>query len=143
MNKTRSIKEKEIQNKWLIIDAKGVRLGKLSTIVASLLMGKKKVNNTTNLFCGDRVAIINAKLVDLNKTTESKKTYSWHSGYPGGINTKTIKELLERRPDYVFKRAVRGMLPKNRMGRKMLSNLRVFADSNHDLEAQKPEYVKI
>lgn len=142
-NTTRAIKEKEVINKWVLIDAKGVRFGKLTVKIAKLLMGKDKVGQADHLFIGDRVCIINASKVDLNKTTESKKTYSWHSDYPGGLTTKPITELLASRPDFVIRKAVWGMLPKNKMGRRMLKNLRVFANDQHDLDAQKPEIVKI
>lgn len=143
MNKTRSIKAKEIKNDWMLVDAKNVRLGKVATVVSKLLMGKDKVYKTDNMFSGDRVVVINASLVDLNDTTRNKKTYSWHSNYPGGFKTKTILELLAKRPDYVIRQAVWGMLPKNRMGRRMLKNLRVFAAKEHDLEAQQPTVIKI
>lgn len=143
MNKTRSIKLKEINNKWMLIDASKLRLGKLATITSKLLMGKEKVARADNLFTGDRVLVINASKVELNDTTKAKKTYSRHSGFPGGLKTKTITELLEKRPEYVIRQAVWGMLPKNRMGRRMLRNLKVVAGDKHELEAQQPEIVKI
>jgi large subunit ribosomal protein L13 len=143
MNKTRSIKEKELKNEWMLVDAKNVRLGKLATIVSKLLMGKDKVYKADNLFCGDRVIVINASLMDFNDTTRNKKMYYRHSNYPGGFKVRTLEQMMEKKPDYVVRQAVWGMLPKNKMGRRMLRNLKVFADAKHDLEAQQPIAVKI
>lgn len=143
MNKTRSIKESELKNEWMLVDAKNVRLGKLASVVSGILMGKNKVFKADNLFCGDRVVVINASFMDFNDTTRNKKMYYRHSNYPGGFNVRTLEQMMEKRPDYVVRQAVWGMLPKNKMGRRMLRNLRVFADAKHDLDAQQPIAVKI
>lgn len=143
MNKTRSIKESELKNDWMLVDANKVRLGKLATIVSKILMGKDKVYKADNLFCGDRVVVVNASLMDFNDTTRNKKMYYRHSNYPGGFKERTLEQMMQKRPDYVVRQAVWGMLPKNKMGRRMLRNLRVFADAKHDLVAQQPIAVKI
>lgn len=142
-NKTRSIKGAEIVKKWMIIDATGVRLGKLANKVATLLMGKHKVTHVNYLDCGDNVIIINASKVEINQTAIDQKRYYWHTGFPGGIKSRSIVDLLEKKPEYVMKEAVWGMLPKNRMGRKMLSNMRVFAGSEHNMTAQQPEVITV
>ena len=142
-NTTRAIKEKELVNKWVVIDAKGVRFGKLTVKIATLLMGKDKVEQADHLFIGDRVCVINAGKVDLNKTTESKKTYSWHSDFPGGLTTKPITELLASRPDYVIRKAVWGMLPKNSLGRQMLTKLKVYPGKEHPHQAQQPKAIEL
>jgi large subunit ribosomal protein L13 len=113
--KTRSIKESEINKKWLLIDAKDVRLGKLATKCASLLMGKHKVANADYLDAGDNLVVINAGKVELHRRKESKKLYYTHSNYPGGLKVKTFAELKEKNPAYIIKEAVWGMLPKNHM----------------------------
>lgn len=140
---TRSIKESEIINNWVVIDANNVRLGKLATTVASLLMGKKKVTKTDNLESGDNVIILNAGKVSINQTAADKKQYYWHSGFPGGIKSKSIVELLATRPQYVIREAVWGMLPKNRMGRKMLKHMHVFSTPEHNMQAQNPTPITV
>jgi large subunit ribosomal protein L13 len=135
---TRSIKAKEIQKNWIVIDATNVRLGKLATKVASLLMGKHKVTHVEYLDGGENVIVINATKISINQTSIDKKVYYWHSGYPGGLKSKSIVDLLEKKPEYVMKEAVWGMLPKNRMGRKMLSHMHVFAGAEHGMQAQTP-----
>jgi large subunit ribosomal protein L13 len=142
-NKTRAIKEKEIVKKWVVIDAAGVRLGKLANKVVHILMGKHKVIHVDNLDTGDNVIIINAGKIELNQTAIDKKQYFWHTGFPGGIKSKSIVELLAKKPEYVMREAVWGMLPKNRMGRKMLRNMRVFAGPEHNMSAQQPEVITV
>jgi len=142
-NKTRAIKEKEIVKKWVVIDANGVRLGKLANKVVHILMGKHKVIHVDNLDTGDNVIIINAGKIELNQTAIDKKQYFWHTGFPGGIKSKSIVELLAKKPEYVMREAVWGMLPKNRMGRKMLRNMRVFAGPEHNMSAQQPEVITV
>ena len=140
---TRGIKLKEIQKNWIVIDADNVRLGKLATKVASLLMGKQKVTRTSYLDGGDNVIVINATKISINQTSIDKKVYYWHSGFPGGLKSKSIVDLLAKKPEYVMKQAVWGMLPKNRMGRKMLRHMHVYAGAEHGMQAQNPTPVVI
>jgi len=141
--KTRSIKLNEVDKKWLIIDATNVRLGKLATKCASLLIGKHKVTNVDYLDIGDNIIIINAGKVELHRRKVSKKLYYTHSNYPGGLKVKTFAQLKEKNPAYIIKEAVWGMLPKNHMGKKILGNLYIFAGAEHDKQAQQPTQIKI
>jgi len=135
---TRSIKEDEIHAKWLLIDATGKRIGKLSTKIVNLLTGKDKVINSDYLVNGDKVIVINVLKMDFGQQKLNNKTYPIHSGYPGGFKELKLRELIGKKPDYIIRQAVWGMLAKNKISRKLLSNLYVFADENHNFEAQKP-----
>ena len=143
VTKTRSIKQSEIDKKWLVIDASNIRLGQLATKCASLLMGKHKVTKVDYLDSGDNVIVVNAGKVELHRRKETKKLYYRHSNYPSGLKVKTFLELKEKNPAYIIKEAVWGMLPKNRMGRKILGNLYIFAGAEHDKQAQQPTTVTI
>jgi large subunit ribosomal protein L13 len=140
---TRSIKAADITKNWVLIDANNVRLGKLSTKIASLLMGKHKVTRANNLDGGDNVIVINAQKIDINSTSIAMKRYFWHTGFPGGIKSKSIVELLLKKPDYVLNQAVWGMLPKNRMGKKILRNMHIFSGENHNMQAQNPTVIVV
>ena len=141
--KTRSIKKEEIIKKWLLIDATDVRLGQLATKCASLLMGKHKVTKVDYLDSGDNVVVINAGKIELHRRKETKKVYYTHSNFPDGLKVKPYLEVRANNPAYIIKQAVWGMLPKNRMGKKILENLYVFPGVEHDKQAQQPTKVII
>ena len=125
--------------KWYIIDAKGKTLGRLSTEVAMILMGKKKPTYTPNLDMGDFVIVINAAEVALTGNKYNKKLYRHHTGYPGGLKEVNYKNMLAKHPTHPVEAAVRGMLPKNALGDAMFKKLKVYAGSEHVNQAQKPE----
>lgn len=132
-------KKNEIERKWWLIDAEGKILGRLATEVAILLQGKRNPGFVKFLDSGDYVIVINAdKLKVTGKKLDQKKYYS-HSGYPGGLKDKTLKELLEKNPEEVLRSAVRGMIPKNKLGRAICKKLKVYAGPDHPHEAQKPQ----
>lgn len=136
--KTKVIKKSEIVTNWYIIDAKGVRLGKLATVTAGLLIGKNKVNRASNMASGDAVVIINASEVDVHKTKLKRKKYVTHSTYRGGYKEMVLEEMLEKTPEKVIELAVTGMLPKTKLRSEFINNLYVYAGSEHQHEAQKP-----
>jgi len=128
-----------IQRKWFLIDAEGMVLGRLATQVAHLLRGKHKPEYTPHIDSGDHVIVINAdKIVLTGKKLEQKKYY-YHTGYPGGIKEVPYSQLMAKKPEFVIKHAVVGMLPKGPLGRKMAKKLRVYAGPAHEHQAQKPE----
>jgi len=132
-------KRSEIERKWWLIDADGKVLGRLGTEISILLQGKRNPEFVKFMDSGDFVVVINAEKVRVTgKKLEQKKYYS-HSGYPGGIREKTLKELLEKNPEDVLRKAVRGMLPKNKLGRAMYKKLKVYTGPDHPHEAQKPQ----
>ena len=132
-------KKDEIEKKWWVINAEGKTLGRLATEVAVLLRGKRKPEFAHYVDCGDFVVVINAEKVNVTgKKLEQKKYYS-HSGYPGGIKAKTLKELLEKKPEEVVKKAVWGMIPKGKLGRAVYKKLKVYRGNHHPHEAQKPQ----
>ena len=136
---THVTKASEIERKHYIVDAEGQILGRLASKVAYLLRGKGKVNYVPNLDMGDFVIIVNASKIELSGKKLDRKTYFRHSGYPGGAKYIPMKKLMAERPEEVVRRAVRGMLPKSKLGRKMLKKLRVYAGPEHPHEAQRPE----
>ncbi len=138
MMKTFVPKKEQIEQKWWLIDADGKVLGRLATEVAVLLRGKKKPEFVNFLDSGDFVIVINAEKIKVTgKKIDQKKYYS-HSGYPGGIKEKTFKELLETKPEEIIKKAVWGMIPKNKLGRAAYKKLKVYKGPHHPHEAQKP-----
>ena len=143
--KTYSMKPTEVDKKWLLIDAQGLVLGRLATIVANRLRGKHKPGYTPHMDCGDHVVIINAEKVVLkggNKLTD--KTYFKHTGYPGGLKERTAKQILEgKHPDRVIHKAIERMVPRGPLGRQQMSNLRVYAGSEHPHDAQQPQTLDI
>lgn len=138
-NRTRATKAGEIERHWSVVDADGATLGRLSTRVASVLRGKHKPMFTPHLDVGDPVVIINAEKIKVTGNKLLDKNYVRHSGYPGGFKTETLERLLARRPEEVIRRAVKGMLPRNRLGAQMLRKLHVYAGPEHPHAAQKPE----
>ena len=141
--KTTIIKEKDIKKDWYIIDATGKTLGRLASKVAHILMGKHKVNYVPHLDVGDYIVVINADKIVLTGKKLSKKIYYKHSGYPGGLKEKVYKELMEEKPEFVFKKAVKGMLPKNKLSRKMFKKLKVYSGSKHPHQAQNLKIIEI
>lgn len=132
-------KKDEIEKKWWIIDAEGKVLGRLATEIAILLRGKKNPKYVDFMDSGDFVIVINAEKVKVTgKKMEQKKYYS-HSGYPGGLKERALKELMEKKPEDVIKKAVWGMIPKNRLGRAVYKKLKVYRGSDHPHQAQKPQ----
>ncbi len=132
-------KKDEIEKKWWVINAEGKTLGRLATEVAVLLRGKRKPEFAHFVDCGDFVVVINAEKVNVTgKKLEQKKYYS-HSGYPGGLKVKTLKELLDTKPEEVVRKAVWGMIPKGKLGRAVYKKLKVYRGSHHPHEAQKPQ----
>ncbi len=136
--KTVSANSATVSKKWLIIDAEGQTLGRLSTVVASLLRGKHKTNFTPHVDCGDYVIVVNAEKVTLSGNKWDSKIYLRHTGYPGGQRERTAREVLQRKPADLVEKAVRGMLPKNRLGRDLFRNLYVVVGSEHNHQAQQP-----
>ena len=141
-NKTYSAKASEIERKWYIIDASGKPLGRVATEAAKLLRGKHKPTFTPNIDTGDNVIIINCKDAILTGNKMNSKVYRHHSGYIGGMKETTAREMMNKKPEEVMYLAIKGMLPKNSLGRKMLTNLRVYAGAEHNHEAQKPVELK-
>ncbi|MCB1013545.1 MAG: 50S ribosomal protein L13 [Acidimicrobiales bacterium] len=129
----------EIERSWLVVDAEGLVLGRLATEVAARLRGKHKPTFTPHLDTGDHVIIVNADKVVLTAGKAERKLVHRHSGYPGGLKTQTYADLLAKKPEEAVRRTVKGMLPKNRLGRAMLTKLKVYAGPNHPHAAQRPE----
>jgi len=139
MKNTFMEKKETVKRNWYVIDAEGVTLGKLAVEVANLLRGKGKVTFTPHVDCGDYVIVVNASKVNLTGKKLSDKMYYNHSGYPGGLRERTAGEMLEKYPEEMIERAVKGMLPKGRLGRAQLKKLFVYAGPDHEQQAQKPE----
>ena len=138
MNRTYSPKLAEIEHKWFVIDAAGVPLGRLSSLVARLLMGKHKPTWAPHIDTGDFVIVVNAEKSVLTGRKEEQKIYYHHSGYPGGMKSETAADRRRRRPVKMVEEAVRGMLPKGPLGRQQLKKLKVYAGPEHPHQAQKP-----
>jgi len=137
--KTYSAKPADVERRWYVIDASECVLGRLASFVASRLRGKHKPIYTPHVDTGDHIVVINAEKVSLTGKKLNDKLYHRHSGYMGGLKSMTAKQVLEKRPKDLLVHAVRGMLPKNRLGRKMLKKLKVYAGPEHPHEAQQPE----
>jgi large subunit ribosomal protein L13 len=140
---TYSAKPKDIERKWYLVDAEGQVLGRLATQVATVLRGKHKAIYTPSMDTGDHVIVINASRVAVTGDKANQKVYYHHSGYPGGLKETPYEVMLDRHPEQVIIHAVRGMLPKNRLGRAMLGKLHVYAGGEHPHAAQKPEPMKL
>lgn len=137
--RTFSLKAAQVKKDWVIVDATNLVLGRLSAVIAHRLRGKHKPEYSPNLDCGDYVVVINADKIHLTGKKLDDSVFYWHTGYPGGIKQRTIKERLNSKfPERVVKKAVERMLPKGPLGRKMLGNLRVYAGSAHPYSAQQP-----
>ncbi|MBQ7140820.1 MAG: 50S ribosomal protein L13 [Bacilli bacterium] len=136
-------KKEEVNRKWYVVDAEGKSLGRVASKVATVLRGKHKATFTPNTDCGDFVIVINAEKVNLTGNKLDAKMYYNHSGYPGGLRERTARTMIENYPTEMIERAVKGMLPKGRLGRQMGKKLFVYAGSEHKHEAQKPVELKI
>ena len=136
-------KKENIERKWYVIDAEGQTLGRLATKAATILRGKHKPTYTPHVDCGDYVIVINAAKVKLTGKKLDDKMYYNHSGYPGGLRERNAQEMIEKYPEEMMERAIKGMLPKGRLGRQMYKKLFVYADENHNHQAQKPIEMKV
>ena len=143
IQKSFSIKEAEVDKKWLLIDADGKILGRLATEVATILRGKNKPQFTPSMDMGDNVIVINADKVVLTGKKSLDKDYFSYSGYVGGIKFTNIKKIMSEKPEFVIEHAVKGMLPKSKLGRKQFGNLKVYAGAEHPHTAQKPEKIDL
>jgi len=137
--KTISANKATAQKEWVLVDAEGQTLGRLASKVAKLLRGKYKPSFTPHCDCGDNVVIINAEKIQVSGKKFDSKNYLRHTGYPGGQRVTTIKQALEKHPERVIQHAVKGMLPKNRLGRDLFRNMYVYAGTEHMQEAQQPK----
>ena len=141
--KTVSANKNTVNKEWLLVDADGQTLGRLASEVAKLLRGKHKPNYTPHVDCGDNVVITNAAKVTLSGKKWEGKTYVRHTGYPGGQRTLTAQEMYDKDPARLVEKAVKGMLPKNKLGAALFRNLKVYAGAEHDQEAQKPKVINL
>lgn len=137
--KTYVAKPQEIAGQWHVVDADGLVLGRMATQIANILRGKNKPEFTPHVDCGDFVIVINAEKVKVTGRKETDKLYRHHSGYPHGFKEETLQSLRGRRPTAIIERAVRGMLPHNRLGDRLFTKLKVYAGSEHPHEAQQPK----
>lgn len=140
---TRFIKSEDANHKWYVVDATDLVLGRLASKVARVIRGKEKAVFTPNMDAGDFVIVINAEKVKVTGKRETLKTYSHHSGYPGGLKTRSFQDLIVNKPEYVIESAVQGMLPKTRLGRKLVKKLKVYRGAQHPHSAQKPEVLSL
>jgi large subunit ribosomal protein L13 len=140
--KTYSAKPREIEQSWYVVDAEGETLGRLATEIADVLRGKRKPAYTPHVDTGDFVVVVNAEKVHVTGNKLEQKIYYRHSGYPGGLRQRTLAEQLQRRPEEVIRKAVKGMLPKNRLAAAQLKKLKVYAGPEHPHEAQNPAPLK-
>jgi large subunit ribosomal protein L13 len=127
------------ERNWLVVDAEGQTLGRLATQIADALRGKRKPTYTPHIDTGDFVVVVNAEKIAVTGNKRTTKMYYRHSGYPGGLKSRTLNDMLERRPEEVIRLAVKGMLPRNRLGRKQLTKLKVYAGPDHPHTAQQPQ----
>lgn len=140
---TQVAKESDIQRQWYVVDLEGKVLGRVATEIARVLRGKHKTIYTPSVDTGDFVVVVNADKLKLTGNKLEAKEYFRHSGYPGGIKSMNATEMLERKPEEIVKKAVKGMLPKNPLGRKMLRKLKVYAGAEHPHAAQQPQELSV
>ena len=141
--KTVSANRNTVTKEWVLVNAENQVLGRLASEVAKMLRGKNKPNFTPHVDCGDNVVIINAEKIRLTGKKWDAKQYIRHSGYPGGQSSLTAKELMDRKPTAMVEKAVKGMLPKNKLGAELFRNLYVYEGEEHDQKAQKPKEIKL
>ena len=139
--KTSSLTTKDIVQKWYLIDCSGKKLGRLSVQIANILRGKNKPEYTPNSDVGDFVVLINAERIEISGNKSKDKIYFKHTGYPGNLKEINFQDLLNKDPEKVWRNAVKGMLPKNRLNRKIINKLKVYSGENHPHEAQNPEVI--
>jgi large subunit ribosomal protein L13 len=137
--KTITVRESEIERRWYVVDAKDETLGRLATRIARVLEGKDKPTWSPTLDSGDFIVVVNAEKIAVTSTKKETKLYMRHSGYPHGLKSESLGHLLERRPEEVIRRAVKGMLPHNRLGAQQITKLKVYAGPEHPHQAQRPE----
>jgi large subunit ribosomal protein L13 len=144
IKQTLSLRKEDVDKKWFLINAEGVVLGRLASKVSMILRGKHKPSFTPHADCGDHIIIINAEKVKFTGKKLDDKIYYWHTGHPGGIKSRTARQIIEGKfPDRVIRMAVKRMIPKGPLGSVQLSNMKVYAGSNHPHEAQSPELLNI
>lgn len=136
-------KPAEVEREWWVVDAKGLTLGRLAAKIAPILMGKTKPSYAPNVDMGDFVIVVNADHIHVTGKKLDEKMYYRHSGYPGGLYTRSLREMLDKFPDRVIQAAVKGMLPRSSMGRKMLKKLKVYGGESHPHEAQQPKKLEL
>ena len=141
--KTVSANKSTVDKQWLLVDAEGQTLGRMASKVAKMLRGKHKPNFTPHVDCGDNVIVINAEKVNLSGNKWEDKTYLRYTGYPGGQRSTSAKELLAKNPGRIVEKAIKGMLPKNKLGSELFRNLKVYVGSEHNHEAQKPTVINL
>jgi large subunit ribosomal protein L13 len=141
--KTYSAKKEELEKKWFLIDAENKNLGRLSTVIANILRGKNKVIFTPHVDCGDFVIVINAAKIKVTGNKPEEKMYYRHSGYVGNLKSTSLKDMLAKKPAFVLKNAVKGMIPHNVLGGHILKKLKVYSGSTHPHQAQNPEVVEV
>ena len=141
--KTETLKSSEIVRDWHLVDAEGKTLGRLASSIAQILRGKNKVNFSYHLDMSDFVIVINADKISLTGNKENSKEYWRHTGYPGGQKIISYKQMIKEKPEKVIQNAVKGMLPHNKLGRKLLKHLKVYSGTNHPHDAQQPKELKI
>lgn len=141
--KTYVAKPTDRERNWYLVDASGKTLGRLATQIADALRGKRKPQYTPHIDTGDFVVVVNAEKISVSGNKLDQKRYYRHSGYPGGLRSRTLAEMLERRPEEVIRLAVKGMMPRNRLARKQLTKLKVYAGTDHPHTAQRPEQMEI
>ena len=141
--KTYTAKKGEIAREWYLVDADGQTLGRLATRIADTLRGKNKPEYTPHVDTGDFVIVVNAEKIQVTGNKLDQKRYYRHSGYPGGLRSRTLREQLDRRPTEVLRMAVKGMLPKNRLARRQITKLKIYAGPEHPHEAQAPKPLKL
>ncbi|SNR14357.1 50S ribosomal protein L13 [Tenacibaculum jejuense] len=141
--KTVSANKATVNKEWVVVDADGQSLGRLASKVAKLIRGKHKPNYTPHVDCGDNVVVINAEKINLTGSKWNNKTYIRHTGYPGGQRSLTAQEMFDKNPTRLVEKAVKGMLPKNKLGSALFRNLYVYAGAEHAQEAQKPKSINL
>ncbi len=141
--KTISANKATVDKQWVLVDAEGQSLGRMASKVAKLLRGKYKPNFTPHVDCGDNVVVINADKIVLTGNKWEDKTYVRHTGYPGGQRFRTAQELFDKQPERLVEKAVKGMLPKNKLGAELFRNLRVYVGTEYDQVAQKPKAINL
>ena len=141
--KTKSYKNTDLDKKWLLLDARDKTLGRLSSKIASILMGKNKAQYTPHNDLGDYVVVVNAEKIRVTGNKDIQKKYYKHTGYPGGLKSSTFSEIIEKTPENVILKAVKGMLPKNKLSNSMISKLKVYEGDNHPHAGQNPIKIEL
>lgn len=141
--KTISANKETVTKEWILVDAENEILGRLASKVAKIVRGKNKANYTPHVDCGDNVIIINAEKIQLTGNKWDQKEYVRHTGYPGGQRFTTVKQMLDKNPTEIIRKAVKGMLPKNRLGSALLSNVFIYTGSEHPHQAQQPNKINL